>query len=182
MGRIPQLQDDQLSPEAHVMATQHHDAGHRITNMKRSLLHSPAAFRALMEWYPLHDEVARFLGPRATLIFAHAISDENDCLICSTYFRREFTASGEHPDRLELSDRENTLIAFGRQLANDPHGVSDRLFAELQAFLSPEEIVTLTTFGAVMIATNVFNDALAVDLDESLFPFRKPAVAAPEQA
>ncbi len=41
-----------------------------------------------MEWYPLRDEVAGFLGDRATTLFAHAISTQSDCLICSTFFRR----------------------------------------------------------------------------------------------
>jgi hypothetical protein len=33
------------------------------------------------------------------------------------------------------------------------------------------EIVTLTAFGAIMVATNVFNDALAVDLDGYLHTY-----------
>ena len=33
----------------------------------------------------------------------------------------------------------------------------------------------LTTFGALMVATNVFNNALRVDLDEYLEPYRRPA-------
>ena len=38
----------------------------RMTNMKRTLAHSPVALRAFMEWYPLRDEVAEFLGAPAT--------------------------------------------------------------------------------------------------------------------
>ena len=34
----------------------------RITNMKRTLLHSLPAFQALMEWYSLRDTVQPFLG------------------------------------------------------------------------------------------------------------------------
>jgi hypothetical protein len=57
----------------------------RITNMKRTLLHSIPAFRALMEWYPLRDTVQPFLGERLTTIFARAISADTDCLICTTF-------------------------------------------------------------------------------------------------
>ena len=32
----------------------------------------------------------------------------------------------------------------------------------------------LTAFGAVMVATNVFNDALEVPLDGYLLPYRDP--------
>ena len=38
---------------------------------------------------------------------------------------------------------------------------------------TPEQIVALTAFGGMMIATNVFNNALQVDLDDYLQPFRK---------
>ena len=35
------------------------------------------------------------------------------------------------------------------------------------------QIVALTAFGALMVATNVFNNALAVPLDEYLEPYRR---------
>ena len=59
-----------------------------MTNMKWTLAHAPAALDALLEWYPLHDQVVPFLGERRTNLFCHAISTETDCLICSTFFRR----------------------------------------------------------------------------------------------
>jgi hypothetical protein len=36
-----------------------------------------------------------------------------------------------------------------------------------------EGIIGLTAFAAMMIATNVFNNALVVDLDEYLYEYRK---------
>ena len=89
----------------------------RITNMKRTLLHSLPAFDALMTWYPLRDRVVAFLGERATLILAHAISAETECLICSTFFRRILIEGGENPDALVLSAEEATMVEFGRRLA-----------------------------------------------------------------
>ena len=70
----------------------------RVTNMKMTLLRSMPAFRALNEWYPLHDTVVPFLGERLTTLFSHAISTETDCLICSTFFRRLLIDAGENPD------------------------------------------------------------------------------------
>src|SRR3990172_968495 len=101
----------------------------RITNMKRTLLRSLPAFHALMEWYPLRDTVQPFLGERLTNLFAHAISTENDCLICSTFFRRILVESGEDPDRLALDEREELVIEFGRQLSKPFARVPDDLFA-----------------------------------------------------
>jgi alkylhydroperoxidase family enzyme len=147
----------------------------RMTNMKRTLAHSWPALRALMEWYPLRDEVVAFLGAKLADLFSHAISSQTDCLICSTFFRRIFIEAGENPDRFELDDWSKTIVEFGRTIARDAHDVSDDLFARLTSRLSDEQIVVLTAFGSLMLATNVFNDALRVDLDEYLKPFAKDA-------
>jgi alkylhydroperoxidase family enzyme len=147
----------------------------RMTNMKRTLAHSRPALDALLTWYPLHDAVAAFLGERATTIFTHAISTQSDCLICSTFFRRILIEDGQNPDSLELSEREQVLADFGVQLARDANRVDDALYARLAAFLTPEEVVTLTAFGAMMLATNIFNNALRVDLDEYLMAYRRTA-------
>jgi alkylhydroperoxidase family enzyme len=145
----------------------------RATNMKRTLARSPVALRSLMTWYDLRDEVATFLGERATLLFAHAISTGTDCLICSTFFRRLLIDAGDDPDNLRLDDREGVIVEFGRQLASDPHGVGDELFARLEAAFNSDQIVALAAFGGLMIATNLFNNALRVDLDEYLWSYRK---------
>lgn len=126
-----------------------------------------------MEWYPLRDDVAVFLTERLTTIFAFAISTQADCLVCSTYFRRALTDSGENPESFELDAWGETIVEYGRQLARDAHGVSDELYAKLAAHLKAEQIVALTAFGCIMIATNIFNDALRVELDEYLEPYRK---------
>jgi len=147
----------------------------RITNMKRTLLHSLPAFDALMTWYPLRDRVAAFLGERATLILAHAISVEADCLICSTFFRRILIERGENPDRLILTEAEATLVELGRRLATPPHEVPDNHYARVAEGRSDEQIVDLMAFAAIMLATNVFNNALDVPLDNVLEPFRRGA-------
>lgn len=148
----------------------------RLTNMKRTLLHSLPAFDALMTWYPLRDRVAAFLGDRPTLVFSHAISEQTDCLICSTYFRRQLIEQGENPDALVLSEEEQALVELGRRLAIPPHEVPDQVYDQVARHRTPEEMVTLVTFGAIMLATNVFNNVLQVPLDQYLEPFtRKPS-------
>jgi alkylhydroperoxidase family enzyme len=173
MSRIRPLQDQEL-PEASRSVLERHVAEHgSVTNMKRTLAHSPVALRVLLEWYALREAVLPFLGERSTNLFAHAISSQTDCLICSTFFRRLLIDSGENPDDLALDERETIVVAFGRQLARDPHAVSDEFFAQLAGYFQPDQIVSLTAFGGLMIATNVFNNAMRVDLDESLWSYRK---------
>jgi alkylhydroperoxidase family enzyme len=178
MARIRPLNLDEADPAARAELEHHAAAFGRVTNMKRTLAHAPAALHALMQWYPLRDAVVPFLGERLTVLFAHAISTQTDCLICSTFFRRLLIDAGERPDDLTLDERERVVIEFGRQLARDANGVGELLYSRLAAHFAPAEIVTLTTFGGLMIATNVFNNALRVDLDEYLWPYRKAGAAA----
>jgi alkylhydroperoxidase family enzyme len=173
MARIPPLEDDEADPDGRAALEGIIAAHGRTTNMKRTLARSPVALDALMTWYDLRDAVVPFLGERATTLFAHAISSGTDCLVCSTFFRRMLIDSGEDPDALRLDHWEQTIVDYGRQLAVDPHGVIDDLFARLAARLGPDQIVTLTAFGGLMVATNLFNNALRVDLDEYLHGYRK---------
>lgn len=170
--RVPPATYDDLPPAAKAAHDAHEQVA-RITNMKRTLLHSVPAFEALMTWYPLRDEVRLFLGERLTTLFAHAVSTETDCLICSTFFRRLLLQSGENPDRLVLDEWESAVVAFGRSLATTPHEVPDAVYQPIAEKLTREQIVVLTAFGALMVATNVFNNALRVPLDDYLEPFRR---------
>ena len=170
-ARVPPAEYEALGPIARAAHDAHQSVA-RITNMKRTLLHSVPAFEALMTWYPLRDAVQPFLGERLTTLFAHAVSTETDCLICSTFFRRLLRQSGEDPDRLVLDEWESAVVAYGRSLATTPHAVPESTYRPVANHLTDEQMVVLTAFGALMVATNVFNNALGVPLDEYLEPFR----------
>lgn len=172
MPRIRPVDPEGATPEqraAHDTTVRDHG---RMTNMKSTALHSMPAFHALMEWYTLRDAVQPFLGDRLATLFSHAISTETDCLICSTFFRRILIDSGENPDELTLDAREQLVVDFGRCLSKPFARVPDELYARLTAEFSEEQLVALTAFGAMMVATNVFNNTLDIDLDEYLEPFR----------
>jgi alkylhydroperoxidase family enzyme len=143
-----------------------------MTNMKWTLARAPEALGALLEWYPLHDRVAPVLGERRTNLYCHAISTQAECLICSTFFRRILTDSGEDPDALELDALDELIVDLGRQLARDPHAVDDAMHARLREHFDEADVVALVAFGAMMVATNVFNDAMGVPLDDYLQPYR----------
>jgi alkylhydroperoxidase family enzyme len=81
--------------------------------------------------------------------------------------------SGENPDRLTLDEWEAAVVAFGRCLATTPFEVPDAVYRPVAEKLTREQIVVLTAFGALMVATNVFNNALRVPLDEYLEPYRR---------
>jgi alkylhydroperoxidase family enzyme len=173
MARIPPLPVTDAEAVAREILERHQREHGRVTNMKRTLAHAPVGLRAMMQWYDVHREVVAFLGPRATAIFTHAISSQTDCLICSTFFRRWLKDGGDDPDHLQLDERTQAIVDYGRQLARDANAVSDELFAALQRWFTQEQLVNLTVLGGLMIATNVFNNAVRVDLDDYLQPYRK---------
>src|SRR3954451_21133957 len=143
MPRIAPLDTEAAPPDARAAADAHVRNHARMTNMKRTLLQSQPAFKALMEWYPLRDTVQPFLGERLTTLFAHAISAETDCLICSTFFRRMLIQTGENPERLRLDEREAAVLDFGRALAVSPFKVTDPVYQRLANFFSPPQMLVL---------------------------------------
>ena len=140
----------------------------RITNMKRTLLHSVPAFKAYMEWYTLAAEIETFVGKRGVYVFSFAISTQNDCLICSTFFRKILNDGGEDPGHLALSGREQLLVDYGKQLASAPGSIPQDIYDRLKEAFNEKEILLLTAFAGLMIATNLINTALKVDLDDYL--------------
>lgn len=152
-----------------------HESAHIMTNMKRTLLHHPLSFKVMMEWYDLYDEVAKIegVGTLGADIFSYAISSQNECLICETFFRKILIDAGRNPDALDLSEKERLLTEYGRACVNQPVEVSDSLYERMRAHFSEEEMVLLTTFAGMMIATNLINHALKVDLDRRLIGYEK---------
>jgi alkylhydroperoxidase family enzyme len=82
---------------------------------------------------------------------------------------------GEDPDRLRLDDREAAVVEYGRRLAVSPFSVPAAVYDRVAAHFDPAQLTALTAFGAIMVATNVFNNALEVELDEYLHPYRREA-------
>jgi alkylhydroperoxidase family enzyme len=145
----------------------------RVTNMKRTLLHNVPAFHAYMEWYTLRDQLASFITDRAISLYSYAISQANDCLICSTFFRKILIDSGEDPDKPELSEIEKLLMDFGHAIGRDPHHIPDELYGKIKIQFNTEQIVLLIAFAGIMAATNLFNTAAKVPLDEVLYSYTK---------
>jgi alkylhydroperoxidase family enzyme len=175
MARVTPLQDEEAMalPDSRAALEAIRAQHGRVTNMKRTLARSPVALDALMTWYDLRNQVVPFLGERLTNLFAHSISVGTDCLVCSTFFRRILIEDGEDPEALRLDEWEQTIVSYGRQLSVDPHRVSDELFARIAGRLKPDQVVALTAFGGLMVATNLFNNALQVDLDDYLEFYRR---------
>ena len=171
MPRIPALERASASPEQQATLQWIEDRYGTATNMKRTLARSPVSLHALLEWYPLRDEVAAFLGERGVTLFCHAVSTGSACVLCSTYFRRQLIDAGEDPAALAIDGPLAAVVDYGAALATRSNEVEDALWQRLRSAYSDVQLVALTAFGTLMIATNVFNNALKVEVDESLLRY-----------
>lgn len=143
----------------------------RITNMKATLGHSYHAFQAYMQWYPLYEDVKAVIGKRLSPIFAGSISEAAECPLCSTYFRKAIIESGEDPESLQLTEEDQQLLNFGAAIAKNKGFVPDEIFAPIRARFTDREIIVLTAFAGIMIATNIFNNVIETQIDDYLHPF-----------
>jgi alkylhydroperoxidase family enzyme len=126
-----------------------------------------------MEWYSLRDAVVPIIGKRAFVIFSHAISTQNDCLLCTTFFRKALTDLGLTPESFEPTEEEALLIEFGRAIAQHYKGVPDDLWTRVKARYSEPQLVTLVAFAGQMVATNLFNNVTRVTVDDILKDYVK---------
>ncbi|RUU55128.1 hypothetical protein [Mesorhizobium sp. M2C.T.Ca.TU.002.02.1.1] len=171
----------QLSPIDYATASDEIRAEHdrelklrgRMTNMKRILLHSPAAHRIYAEWFTLRDLLKPMLGDRAIWLFSKAIAETMRAEIPVTFFRRALIDSGLDPEAIAPTADEALLIGFGKAVAADANAVPDETWAALKARYDETLLVNLTAFAGIMVATCVFTNAVRVDLDPELETYRK---------
>ena len=165
MPRISVIDPANSSPVVKEAIADHLQQGYRLTNEKLTLLRNVTAFEALeAQSYAVDRELQRLVGKRAADFFEYAISVENDCIVCTTYFGKLLRNMGiEDFEHFAFTPEEELMIEYGRAIAKNPKQVSDELFARLRATFDEETIVVMTTMAVFMIANNVFNDALQVE-------------------
>ncbi|MBO9099328.1 MULTISPECIES: carboxymuconolactone decarboxylase family protein [unclassified Rhizobium] len=151
----------------------------RMTNMKRTLLHSPVAHRIYAEWFTLREELRPDLDDRAVWLFCQAIAIECRSIIPVGFFRRALINAGLKPETIEPSPDEATLIAFGQAMVADSNAIPDDLWARLKARYDEPTLVNLVAFGGIMIATAIFNNTVKIDIDPELGPFLEGFVMPP---
>ena len=151
-------EDVRKTAEAHLAK------GYRLTNEKRTLLHNAVAFEALEGMsYAVSAEMKKFTGHRAANLFQYAISLENDCLVCSTYYRKAMADLGlEELDESRFTPDEALLVEYARAIVRNHKMIPDDLLRRLLDRFGEEGVVVITTMAMFMIGNNYFNDILRV--------------------
>lgn len=173
MAYISQVDYETASPEVREQIDAQIREHRRITNMKLTLLHSLPAYHALMEWFPLEKTIEAFLGERAVNFFCYAISNANECLVCGTFFEKILRDLDIDFDTFNFTEEEQLLIDYGIAIVNDPNHVPPSIFDRLKDHWNEEQIVAITGFATIMIATNLINEVLQVQLDDYLLPYTR---------
>lgn len=165
MPRISVIDPTNSSSVVHAAIADHLGQGCRLTNEKLTLLHNVTAFEALeAQSYAVDRELQRLVGKQAADFFEYAISVENDCIVCTTYFGQILRSMGiEDFEHFAFTTEEELMIEYGRAIAKNPKRIPDELFERLRAVFDEETIVVMTTMAVFMIANNVFNDTLQVE-------------------
>ena len=165
MPRIAPINPAEASLEAQAAIEEHLRQGYRLTNEKKTLLRNAVAFEALeAQSYAVDRELQRLVGKRAADLFEYAISVQNECVVCTTYFVKLLRSMGiTDLENFDFTPAEELMIEYGRAIAQNPKQIPDELFARLQAEFDDETIVVMTTMAAFMIANNTFNDVLQVE-------------------
>lgn len=135
-----------------------------MNNMKLTLLNNPVAFKALLGFHEVLAEAAAFLGELDANLFCYAISQENDCLVCSGIFRSFLEKNGVDYDTAIFTPQQQALISLGRNIADNPHEVYDEQMEELKEFFTDEQLVVIVSLAAMMIASNIINTVLEVEM------------------
>ena len=178
MSHLPQIDYDSASEEVRAAHDEEIRLRGRMTNMKRTLLHSPVAHRIYAEWFTLRAELDPAISDREIWIFSHAISKAAKSKIAITFFRRALISRGFNPDALELSQEEALLAAFGKAVVTDSNAVPAELWAKLKERYETKVLIDLVAFAGIMLATAVFNNVVDVDFDPELEAFAEGANSA----
>ena len=163
MDIVSLIDIDNASQEVKDAINKHVAEGHSITNEKRTLLHNIPSFWALEgKSYELSTELKKFISPRAANLFEYAISVENDCLVCTTYYKKYMESIGVDINNVDYTEEEELVIEYAQAIVRDRKNIPTDLFDRIKARIGEEGLVVLTTMGMFMIANNYFNDILHV--------------------
>ena len=65
---------------------------------------------------------------------------------------------------LVMTPEQHALVSYGRNIADNPHEVYDEQMDELKEYFTDEQIVVITSLAAMMVASNIINTVLEVDM------------------
>ena len=171
MARIEPLNKDELTDVQKADWDRLVKQGH-LTNMQRTIIRDHETYVAYDAWHTSWNRLVEIVGLRAATVFAHAISEINECQLCSLYFVADLKKLGIQPQDFHETEEESILVKLGREYVKDPTSIQDEVFDSLFKYWTANEIIAIIGFAGQMVATNDFNSAIGINLDDRLLPLQ----------
>ena len=163
MARIEPIKYENMSEETKLVCDEYAKKS-KLNNMKLTLLHDVTAFNVMNGFHTLCERAKQFLPELDVNLFCYAISFENDCMACSSVFKAFLDEQGVDFDTLIMTPVQQALVSFGRNVADNPHEVYGDQIEELKEFFTDEQLVVITSLAAMMVASNIFNTVLDIEM------------------
>lgn len=112
------------------------------------------------------------LVKRTIIIFGYAISSNDDCIICSNYSKKILLDNHIDYNTFAFSEDELLLVQFAKEFVENKAHVSDEILKALSEHFDEKQLVEITSFTAMLVANNYFNNALRVELDNYLLDYK----------
>lgn len=168
MARVSYVEREQLDDVQKAAYDGEQERVGQVTNMKKAILHSPAAHQAYLGSYLIKNALIELLGKRAFNVYAHAISSASDCVLCSMFFRRQLQADGIQPADFVPTEIEQLLIDVGSRIGGRQMQLDPQIWERLYQHFDDKAIVNIIGYGGTMVATNIFNSFMEIDMDDYL--------------
>ena len=176
MARITDLPIEQIADELKPLFRKFTLDYGDFTNQAGVRAHSPGAFRHL---YGLLDEWRGHgtLPRRLVEIAVVAASRVNECSYCVGHHGAALVDLGLGPETVNgildseppgLDDRDLLVRDYARLVTERAWGIRDRVFWDLKQHFSDQQIVELTVRIGVTILFNKLNQALQLDMEDSV--------------
>lgn len=175
MARIRPLDIHGLSPSVRVVLGRHlqqHNV--RLTHSTATLAYSLVSLETYLQWQPLYEELENLLGKRTARFYGLALAQAIESPLCVAFFWKRIIDSGENPETAALSREEQNLIDFATSLAKFNGHIADHVYNAIAVRYAEKDLVLLTAFSGLMVASSIFNNVFEIDLDEELGEYQIP--------
>lgn len=176
MARVRDVEIDEVPEDARAVYERFATEYGPFLNQVKVFAHRPPALRHIMGML-LEFADEQVLPKRYLEIALVVVSKLNECRYCVAHHTPRLIEQGLSPESVENIlepdvpgfDEIDTLVRdYAVQVTNDFHTIRDKMFEDLKAHFSEEQIVELTLRTALCGFFNRFNDALQIGMEEGV--------------
>ncbi|MEM8744689.1 MAG: carboxymuconolactone decarboxylase family protein [Pseudomonadota bacterium] len=176
MARVRDVEIDEVPEDARAVYERFATEYGPFLNQVKVFAHRPPALRHIMGML-LEFADEQVLPKRYLEIALVVVSKLNECRYCVAHHTPRLIEQGLSPESVEnilepevpgFNEVDILVRDYAVQVTNDFHTIRDKMFEDLKAHFSEEQIVELTLRTALCGFFNRFNDALQIGMEEGV--------------